>query len=171
MDGFLTQLLTMLGYQLPELLACVAGVAMLLMWAPAAPGRPLALAGTGLMLAAAVLRGAMSAWQAWLIHSAADGYASISGMMSLFGVVGGDRGAFLRAGLDAGDPGLAHDRAHHPLRGGHAVGGQVSAHPAVPVDAVGGGVAVDHRGGHLRPSGRRRARGVASLHPRVVTGA
>ena len=96
MDGFLTQLLTMLGYQLPELLACVAGVAMLLMWAPAAPGRPLALAGTGLMLAAAVLRGAMSAWQ---IHSAADGYASISGMMSLFGAVGMLLGVVSAAGL------------------------------------------------------------------------
>lgn len=99
MDGFLTQLLTMLGYQLPELLACVAGVAMLLMWAPAAPGRPLALAGTGLMLAAAVLRGGMSAWQAWLVHSAADGYASISGMMSLFGAVGMLLGVVSAAGL------------------------------------------------------------------------
>ena len=35
MDGFLTQLLTMLGYQLPDLLACVAGgcgVALLPSW-------------------------------------------------------------------------------------------------------------------------------------------
>lgn len=98
MDGFLTQLLTMLGYQLPELLACVAGVAMLL-WAPAAPGRSLALAGTGLMLAATVLRGAMSAWQAWLIHSVADGYASISGMMSLFSAIGMLLGVLSAAGL------------------------------------------------------------------------
>ncbi|HEY0861718.1 hypothetical protein MUU77_01535 [Pseudoxanthomonas sp. F37] len=99
MDGFLTQLLTMLGYQLPELLACVAGVAMLSMWAPAAPGRSLALAGTGLMLAATVLRGAMSAWQAWMIHSAADGYASISGMMSLFGAIGMLLGVLSAVGL------------------------------------------------------------------------
>ncbi|PPJ42887.1 MULTISPECIES: hypothetical protein [unclassified Pseudoxanthomonas] len=99
MDGFLTQLLTMLGYQLPELLACVAGVAMLLMWAPAAPGRTLALAGTGLMLAATILRGAMSVWQAWLIHSAADGYSAISGMMSLFGAVGMLLGVVSAAGL------------------------------------------------------------------------
>ena len=51
------------------------------------------------MLAAAVLRGAMSAWQAWLIHSAADGYASISGMMSLFGAVGMLLGVVSAAGL------------------------------------------------------------------------
>ena len=88
MDGFLTQMLTMLGYQLPELLACVAGVAMLGMWAPAAPGRKLALAGTALMLVVTVLRGAMSVWQAWLINSTTDGYASLGGMMTLFGAVG-----------------------------------------------------------------------------------
>ena len=88
MDGFLTQLLTMLGYQLPELLACVAGVAMLTMWTPTVPGRKLALAGTALMLVVTLMRGAMSVWQAWLINNAADGYASISGMMTLFGALG-----------------------------------------------------------------------------------
>ncbi|MEJ2791461.1 MULTISPECIES: hypothetical protein [unclassified Pseudoxanthomonas] len=88
MDGFLTQLLTMLGYQLPELLACVAGVAMLAMWVPAAPGRKLALAGVALMLVTTLLRVAMSVWQAWLINNTADGYASLSGMMSLFGAFG-----------------------------------------------------------------------------------
>ena len=99
MDGFLTQLLTMLGYQLPELLACVAGVAMLAMWAPAAPGRSLALAGTVLMLVAAVLRAAMSTWQTWLISSTADGYASISGMMSVIGAIGMLLGVVSSAGL------------------------------------------------------------------------
>ncbi len=99
MDGFLTQLLTMLGYQLPELLACVAAVAMLAMWAPAAPGRSLALAGTVLMLITTVLRAAMSTWQAWLINSTADGYASISGMMSLFGAFGMLLGVVSAAGL------------------------------------------------------------------------
>ena len=73
MDGFLTQLLTMLGYQLPELLACVAGVAMLLMWAPAAPGRPLALAGTGLMLAAAACYDPREAVPLWERMGAASG--------------------------------------------------------------------------------------------------
>ena len=88
MDGFLTQVLTMLGYQLPELLACVAGVAMLTMWAPVVPGRKLALAGAALMLVVTLMRGAMSLWQAWLINNTADGYASISGMMTLFGALG-----------------------------------------------------------------------------------
>lgn len=88
MDGFLTQLLTMLGYQLPELLACVAGIAMLAMWVPAAPGRKLALAGVALMLVTTLLRVAMSVWQAWLINNTADGHASLSGMMSLFGAFG-----------------------------------------------------------------------------------
>ncbi|MBD9437692.1 hypothetical protein IB223_16465 [Pseudoxanthomonas sp. PXM03] len=78
----------MLGYQLPELLACVAGVAMLAMWVPAAPGRKLALAGVALMLVTTLLRVAMSVWQAWLINNTADGYASLSGMMSLFGAFG-----------------------------------------------------------------------------------
>ena len=88
MDGFLTQVLNMLGYQLPELLACVAGVAMLTMWTPTVPGRKLALAGTAVMLVVTLMRGAMSVWQAWLINNAADGYASISGMMTLFGALG-----------------------------------------------------------------------------------
>ena len=88
MDGFLTQMLTMLGYQLPELLACVAGAAMLAMWAPPAPGRKLALAGISLMLLTTLLRGVMSVWQAWVINNATDGYASVSGMMGLFSAVG-----------------------------------------------------------------------------------
>jgi hypothetical protein len=88
MDGFLTQMLTMLGYQLPELLACVAGIAMLAMWAPAAPGRKLALAGLSVMLLTTLLRGAMSVWQAWLINSTTDGYASLSGMMTVLAAAG-----------------------------------------------------------------------------------
>jgi ABC-type multidrug transport system fused ATPase/permease subunit len=87
-DGFLTQLLTMLGYQLPELLACTAGVAMLAIWVPAAPGRKLALAGMVVMLLTTLLRGAMSVWQAWLINNATDGYSALSGMMTVFGAVG-----------------------------------------------------------------------------------
>lgn len=99
MDGLVTQLLTMLGYQLPELLACVAGTAMLAMWAPPAPGRKLALAGISLMLLTTLLRGVMSVWQAWVINSATDGHASISGMMSLFGAVGMLLGVVSAAGL------------------------------------------------------------------------
>lgn len=99
MDGFVTQLLTMLGYQLPELLACVAGVAMLAMWAPVVPGRKLALAGVSLMLLTTLLRGVTSVWQAWLINNAADGYASVSGMMGLFGAFGMLLGVLSSAGL------------------------------------------------------------------------
>jgi len=87
-DGFLAQRLTMLGYQLPDLLACVAGVAMLAMWAPAAPGRKLALAGAALMLLTTLLRGVMGVWQAWMINNATDGYAALGSAMSLFGAVG-----------------------------------------------------------------------------------
>lgn len=99
MDGFLTQLLTMLGYQLPDLLACVAGVAMLAMWAPAAPGRKLALAGAALMLLTTLLRGVMGVWQAWMINSTTDGYAALSGAMGLFGAVGMLLGIVSAAGL------------------------------------------------------------------------
>ena len=99
MDGFLTQLLTMLGYQLPELLACVAGAAMLAMWAPPVPGRKLALAGIALMLLTTLLRGVTSVWQAWVINSATDGYASLSGMMGLFSAFGMLLGVISAAGL------------------------------------------------------------------------
>ncbi|WP_062351502.1 hypothetical protein [Pseudoxanthomonas mexicana] len=99
MDGFLTQLLTMLGYQLPELLACVAGIAMLMMWAPKAPGRTLTLAGTAIMLTTTVLRGIMSVWQAWLINNATDGYSSLSGMLGLFSAFGMLMGVVSAAGL------------------------------------------------------------------------
>lgn len=99
MDGFLTQLLTMIGYQLPELLACVAGLAMLGMWAPAVQGRKLAMAGLALMLLVTLMRGVMSVWQAWVINNAADGYASISGMMGLFSAFGMLMGVASAAGL------------------------------------------------------------------------
>jgi hypothetical protein len=88
MDGFLTQMLTMLGYQLPELLACTGGVAMMAMWAPPVPGRKLALAGLVVMLLTTLLRGVMSVWQAWMINNAADGYSALSGMMTVFAAVG-----------------------------------------------------------------------------------
>ncbi len=89
MDGFLTQTLTMLGFQLPELLACVAGAAMLWTGAPRVPGRPLALAGMLTLLAAALLRLATSIGQTWLIHNAAaEGYASLSGRLAMFSALG-----------------------------------------------------------------------------------
>lgn len=88
-SGFFAQMLTMLGFQLPELLACVAGLAMLWMWAPAAPGRSLALAGTITLLGASLLRLAASAGQAWMIQSsAADGYASLSERIAAFSALG-----------------------------------------------------------------------------------
>ena len=99
MDGFLTQLLTMLGYQLPELLACVAGLTMLWMWAPAVPGRSLALAGTGLILGAALLRLAMSVGQAWMIQTAEGGYSGMTGTFALFSAGGMLLGVLSSAGL------------------------------------------------------------------------
>ena len=98
-DGFLTQVLTMLGYQLHELLACVAGTAMLAMLAPPAPGRKWALAGVALMLLTTLLRGVMSVWQAWVINHATDGYASVSSMMGLFSAFGMLMGVISAAGL------------------------------------------------------------------------
>ncbi len=47
MEGLIPYLLTMLGYQLPGLLAAAGALAMLWSWAPPAPGRQLALAGSG----------------------------------------------------------------------------------------------------------------------------
>lgn len=96
MEPFLIQLLTVVGYQLPELLACGAALALLWMWAqPAAPGRTLALWGTGLLLGSAVLRLLASVFQAWNIHHMPEGgyesmqglFMVISALTMLFGLV------------------------------------------------------------------------------------
>ncbi|MEL1266301.1 hypothetical protein [Pseudoxanthomonas putridarboris] len=98
MDGFVAQLLTLLGFQLPELLACVAGLAMLWMWTPAAPGRALAIGGMAAILGAALLRLVMSVTQVWMIHHAEGGY-SMSGGFALFSAVGMLLGVLSSAGL------------------------------------------------------------------------
>lgn len=99
MDAFATQLLTLLGYQLPDLLACIAGLAMLWMWAPPAPGRSLAIAGMGVLLGSALLRLLLSVVQAWMIHHADGGYASLSGTFALFSAISMLLGVVSAAGL------------------------------------------------------------------------
>lgn len=85
MDVFVTQFLTLLGYHLPELLACIAGMAMLSIWTSTGPGRALAISGMAVLLGSAVLRLLLSVTQTWLIYSAQDGYESVSGMLAVFG--------------------------------------------------------------------------------------
>ncbi|MCF7222225.1 hypothetical protein [Marilutibacter chinensis] len=87
MDGFLVQALTMLGYQLPNLLACTAGLALLTVWTSAAPGRALAIGGVGMMLGASMLSAIMGIAQTWLIHGSQGSYQSMSGMLGIFGAV------------------------------------------------------------------------------------
>lgn len=95
MEPFLIQLLTMVGYQMPELLACCAALALLWMWTQPAPGRTLALWGTGLLLGSAVLRLLASVFQTWNIHHMPEGgyesmqgfFMVISALTMLFGLV------------------------------------------------------------------------------------
>jgi hypothetical protein len=88
MEGFFTQALVMMGYRLPELLAVITGIVLLLGAPASAPGRGQALTGISMILGAALLGMATSVWQAWLIHSAAEGgYSSLGGMMTLIGVL------------------------------------------------------------------------------------
>lgn len=74
MQGFLTQALTMLAYQLPELIACSLVLALLRIRTRAgAAGRTLATTGALLMLVAALLRLALTLGQSWIIANMADG--------------------------------------------------------------------------------------------------
>ncbi len=74
MQGFLTQALTMLAYQLPELIACSLVLALLRIRTRAgAPGRRLALGGALLMLFTALLRLVLTLAQAWTLANMAGG--------------------------------------------------------------------------------------------------
>jgi len=99
MDGFSSQLLATLGYQFPELLAGAVGLAMLSLWAPASPGRALALGGVATILIAAMLRLAMSVGQAWMIYSTIDGYSGMAGTFALFSAFSMLLGVLSSAGL------------------------------------------------------------------------
>ncbi|MET0893086.1 MAG: hypothetical protein ABWY01_05905 [Pseudoxanthomonas sp.] len=89
MQGSLTQMLTVLGYALPELLAC--GVALALLWSSAQRGkaRDHGLWGAGLMLVCAVLQLGIGFYQAWMIDSM-QGDSAI-GMSRMFALVGAVR--------------------------------------------------------------------------------
>ena len=84
MDGMGMQLLTMAGYQLPELIAAL--VALALLWTSAHPGaaRTYGMAGIGLVLFAGICRFGMSVLQAWTVSNA----TVVSDMQHLFAVLG-----------------------------------------------------------------------------------
>lgn len=68
MDGMITQALSILAYQLPELLAASLVLALLRIRSRAGtPGRKLAVAGTAIVLVAALLRLVVGFGQAWLL--------------------------------------------------------------------------------------------------------
>ncbi len=94
MDALLIQLLTVSAYQLPHLLACAIAVALLWMWAPAAPGRALAIWGAGLLLGSAVLQLGLSLSQTLHLHRMAESgaapgslFAIISALNLLLGLI------------------------------------------------------------------------------------
>lgn len=90
MDGFVTSLLTMAAYQLPELLAAAAALAMLRIWgASGAPGRKLAVAGALVILAASLLRLGVAVFQTWLIYRANEHGMGMAGTgMALVSAMG-----------------------------------------------------------------------------------
>lgn len=88
MEGMGMQLLTMAGYQLPELIAVV--VALALLWTSARPGqaRSKGLIGVGLMLFTVVCRFGMSVFQAWTISNSGREMAQLQQIFALMGAAG-----------------------------------------------------------------------------------
>lgn len=84
MDALPIQMLTVVAYHLPHLLACAVALALLWMWTQPSPGRPLALWGAGLLLGSALLQLALSLVQTLHIHRMAE---SGSGPGSLFAII------------------------------------------------------------------------------------
>ncbi|WP_454828269.1 hypothetical protein [Pseudoxanthomonas wuyuanensis] len=68
MDGMGMQLLTMVGYQVPEAIAAL--VALALLWTSAQPGpaRSKGIAGIGLVLFSVICRFAVSVLQTWMLQ-------------------------------------------------------------------------------------------------------
>ena len=80
------QMLTMLGYLLPQIAAC--GIGFALLWTSARPGPPRqhGLLGIALISATVLLHAAIGVYQTWLIAHAADSGAGLSTLMSALGV-------------------------------------------------------------------------------------
>jgi hypothetical protein len=87
MDGMGMQLLTMAGYQLPELIA--AAVALAMLWTSARPGpaRSKGLLGVGMTLFAAICSLGMSVLQAWM-YSNSDTATGLQQVFAVMGAVG-----------------------------------------------------------------------------------
>jgi hypothetical protein len=87
MDGMGMQVLTMAGYQLPELIAAV--VALTMLWTSAGPGpaRTKGFIGVGLTLFAGVCGFAMSVLQAWM-YSSNGAATDLQRYFALMGIVG-----------------------------------------------------------------------------------
>ena len=87
MDGMGMQVLTMAGYQLPELIAAVVALAML--WTSARPGsaRTKGLIGVGMTLFAAICGLGMSVLQAWM-YSSNDTATELQQFFAVMGAVG-----------------------------------------------------------------------------------
>lgn len=83
MDSILLQSLSMLAYQIPELLVALWAVLQFGLWTPAVPGRGLARIAAWLMLAACLLRGVLSVLQVVAIQHAQDVGSEIATRLSL----------------------------------------------------------------------------------------
>lgn len=88
MDGMGIQLLTMAGYQLPELIA--GAVALALLWTSARPGTPRnkGLVGVGLMLFAGICRLGMSVFQTWMISNSGHEMTDLRQFFAMMSVAG-----------------------------------------------------------------------------------
>jgi hypothetical protein len=85
MDTWVPQILSMLGYQLPLLLASV--IALVMLWSGARAGLPrtLGLSGIGLILLTELIRLALALLQVWLMRP--DAGRDYTDMQSVFQIV------------------------------------------------------------------------------------
>jgi hypothetical protein len=98
MDGMGMQLLTMAGYQLPDLLGAV--VALTMLWTSARPGpaRNKGLIGAGLTLFASICRLGMGVVQTW-VYSSNGAAMEQQHFFALMGIVGVLLNLLLAVGL------------------------------------------------------------------------
>jgi len=81
------QLLTMAGYQLPELIAALVALALLWTSAQSGPARSKGIAGVGLVLFSGIGRLGMSVLQTWIIQQR-DAVLDLQHFFAAMGIAG-----------------------------------------------------------------------------------
>lgn len=87
MDGMGMQLLTMVGYQLPELIAALVALALLWTSAQSGPARSKGIAGVGLVLFSVICRFGVSVLQTWMLQQR-DAVLNLQHFFAAMGIAG-----------------------------------------------------------------------------------